>query len=88
VVTGLILCAVPIWSLLEGCNQVSNVYTYRLIQGVAASLVAWLAIYSGAELWAASLSGLAGLLIAMIPIGRRYGRLLRTIVWSQPDGPA
>lgn len=86
-VTGLTLCVVPIWALLEGCNQVSNVYTYRLIQFVAISVVAWVAIYVGAGLWVASISGITGLLATMVPIGRRYGGFIRTILLAQPKGP-
>lgn len=87
VVAGLTLCVVPIWALLEGCNQVSNVYTYRLIQFVAIGVAAWVAIYLGAGLWVASISGITGLLATMVPIGRRYGGFIRTILLSQPKGP-
>src|SRR5258706_4002582 len=72
VVTGLNLCAVPVWALLEGCNQVSHVYGYRIVQYVASSVTAWVAIYLGAGLWVASAIGVAGLLAAELPRGRRY----------------
>jgi O-antigen/teichoic acid export membrane protein len=87
VVTGLTLCLVPVLALLEGCNQVSNVYSYRLVQSVALSVAAWAAIYSGAELWAASISGMAGLLAIMVLTGRRYGEFIRSILLTQPEGP-
>jgi hypothetical protein len=57
VVTGVNTCFMPIWALLEGCNQVSNVYAYRLVQSVASSLAAWLGIYLGAMLWVPSIIG-------------------------------
>lgn len=87
VVTGLTLCMVPIWALLEGCNQVSSVYTYRFIQSIAFSVAGWVAIYFGAGLWAASISSMAGLLVTIILIGRRYGAFIRTILLTQPKGP-
>jgi len=87
VVTGINLCVVPIWALLEGCNQVSNVYAYRFIQYIASSLVAWVAIYLGAGLWVASIIGVAGLVAMMVTVGRRYGTFLRTILLVQPKGP-
>jgi len=86
VVTGLNLCAVPVWALLEGCNQVSHVYAYRIVQYVASSVAAWVAIYVGAGLWVASVIGAAGLLAMMITVGRRYGRFVRTILLAQPKG--
>lgn len=87
VVTGLTLWMVPVWALLEGCNQVSNVYTYRFIQSIAFSVAGWAAICLGAGLWTASVSGMAGLLVTTILIGRRYGAFIRTIVLTPPSGP-
>lgn len=87
VVTGVSLCMVPIWALLEGCNQVSNVYTFRLIQSVALNIAGWGAIFLGAGLWAAAIGVSAGVLVTAILIGRRYGGLIRTIFLTQPKGP-
>jgi len=87
VVTGLTLCMMPIWALLEGCNQVSSVYTYRFVQSVALSVAVWAAIYWGAGLWVASISGIAGLVVTVILIGRRHGALIRTILLTKPAGP-
>jgi O-antigen/teichoic acid export membrane protein len=87
VVTGLNLCAVPVWALLEGCNQVSHVYGYRLVQYVASSFAAWMAIYLGAGLWVASIIGAVGLLAMTVTVCRRYGTFIRTILLAQPKGP-
>ena len=87
VITGLNLCAVPIWALLEGCNQVSHVYAYRVVQYVASSIAAWLAICLGAELWVASIIGTAGLLAMMATAGRRYGKFIGAIFLGEPKGP-
>jgi len=86
-VTGLTLCLMPILALLEGCNQVSNVYTYRFVQSVTLSVAVWAAIYSGAELWAASISVMAGLLTIVILTSRSYGEFIRSILLAQPEGP-
>lgn len=86
-VTGLTLCALPLWALLEGCNQVSNVYIYRFAQAVTIAVAAWAAIYLGAELWTASISGFAGLSVVIGLTARRYHRFLRTILLRQPQGP-
>jgi len=47
VFTGINLFTIAIWSLLEGCNQVSNVYFYRFFQGLLGSVAAWTAILLG-----------------------------------------
>jgi len=86
VVTGLTLCMMPLWALLEGCNQVSNVYTYRFIQSVALSVAAWAAIYFGLELWVATISAATGLIVMIILTRRRYGGFIRALL-TQPKGP-
>jgi len=87
VTTGLSLCAVPIWALLEGCNQVSHVYGYRVVQYVASSVAAWLAIYFGAGLWVASITAVAGLIVVVAAVGRRYAKFVSAILLAQPKGP-
>lgn len=86
-VTGVNLCFMPVWALLEGCNQVSNVYVYRLIQSIASSTAAWIAIYLGAGLWVPSIIGLAGLVAAVMTVGRQYHGFIRAVMFSRPAGP-
>ncbi len=86
-VTGVTLSSTPLWALLEGCNQVANVYTYRFVRAVVVSVTTWAALYSAAGLWIAALSSMAGLLVTLVLIGRRYGRFIRTILLSEPQGP-
>lgn len=87
VLTGLNLCVFPIWALLEGCNQVANVYAYRLIQYVSSSVAGWVGIYLGVGLWVASIVSATGLLVMLITIGRRYSGFLRTILFGRVKGP-
>jgi O-antigen/teichoic acid export membrane protein len=86
-VTGINLCFMPVWALLEGCNQVSNVYVYRLIQSVASSTAAWVGIYLGAGLWVTSIIGIAGLMAMVVTVGRTYSEFIRTIMFGHPAGP-
>ena len=44
VLTGITVCLLPVWALLEGCNQVAGVNFYRFLQGLAVNLALWLAI--------------------------------------------
>lgn len=87
VATGLTLCVTPLWALLEGCNQVANVYTYRFVQTVVSTMATWAAICLGANLWVAFITSLAGLSITIVLIGRRYGRFIGTILLTRPQGP-
>lgn len=87
IVTGVNLCFMPIWALLEGCNQVSNIYLYRLIQSIASSTAAWISIYLGAGLWVTSIIGTVALLVMLLTTGRRYAGFIRTIMFGQPLGP-
>jgi O-antigen/teichoic acid export membrane protein len=84
---GLTLLFMPIGALLEGCNQVASIYKYRLVQYVATGLVAWLAIGLGGGLWAAPLSGLAGLAVMALLTWRRYGSFIQSVfLAAQPQG--
>lgn len=86
VVTGINLSCMPVWALLEGCNQVTNVYYYRFIQSVATGLVAWVAIYLGAKLWVASIVGLTIIMVMMLTVGCKYRTFIREIMFSHANG--
>lgn len=85
--TGITICLVPVWSLLEGCNQVGNVYTYRFIQGLCTNLSIWLAILLGAKLWTPVVSSVVGLICAGVFLRSRYWKFLKTLLFSHPVGP-
>jgi len=86
-ITGLTICLVPVWSLLEGCNQVANLYTFRFFQGALTSTSIWIAILAGADLWTASISGIVTLACALFFMRQRYWIFIRTLLLSKPDGP-
>lgn len=86
ILNGVLFLLVPIWSLLEGCNQVSKLYTYRFIQGLCSSISIWIAIFLGAELWAASVSSLVTLICAAGFLIYSYGSFIKTLLLSQPAG--
>jgi O-antigen/teichoic acid export membrane protein len=85
--TGINVLLVPIWSLLEGCNQVSSLYTYRFSQGMVTSICVWAAILLGANLWTASASSLATLFCAFVFLRNKYWRFLKTLLFVRPSGP-
>src|SRR3990172_931262 len=55
ILTGINFCLIPVWSLLEGCNQVKKVYTFKFFQGSIVYISVWVAILLGANLWTASI---------------------------------
>lgn len=87
VLTGINLFSIAIWSLLEGCNQVSNVYFYRFFQGLLGSLAAWSAILLGTDLWTASIMTLAGLIYAGLFLRRNYWEFFKSLLLTKPEGP-
>jgi len=86
-ITGIAICLVPIWSLLEGCNQVAELYTFRFFQGAMVSITTWSAILAGAELWTAFIAGIAGLFCSLFFLKRRYWSFLKTLLLSEPGFP-
>lgn len=87
VFTGINLFTIAIWSLLEGCNQVSNVYFYRFFQGLCGSLAAWSAILLGADLWTASIMSLVGLIYAGLFLRRNYWEFFKSLLFIKLEGP-
>ncbi len=85
IVTGLNLYFVPIWSLLEGCNQVANIYFYRFIQAIASGILAWFCIYLGLGLWVPSIVGLVVLLIGIFLVWRQYKKFIIEIIFGKAE---
>jgi len=86
-ITGISICLVPVWSLLEGCNQVARLYTFRFIQGLFTTISIWIAIITGADLWTASISGITAFLCSIFFLRRRYWFFLKTLMTSKLKGP-
>lgn len=86
IVNGVNLCCMPVWALLEGCNQVVNLYTYRFVQSLAIGLASWLAMWLGAELWTASIVGLVIMLMFLFTVGRNYAFFVKDVMLSTPLG--
>ena len=87
ILTGISFCLSPIWALLEGCNQVKKVYTFRFFQGAAVTSASWVAILFGAKLWTAPISITVSLLCAIYFFRNKYWLFLNTILRSKPSGP-
>lgn len=77
--TGLNFLLIPLWSLLEGCNQVEDVYLFRLLDGILRAASLWAAISLDARLWSPFVSALAGSILATIFLYYRSRPFLKTI---------
>lgn len=86
VLTGVKLATAPLWSILEGCNQVSQVYAFRVGEGILGAVGAWIAVVAGAGLWTGSVVTGVGLLWAALYLRKRYCAFFRTF-YSPPGGP-
>lgn len=64
VLTGLNLMLTPFWAILEGCNQVKKVYSFRFIQGMLFTMTLWISIIFKAGLWAACFASSASLVVS------------------------
>jgi len=84
---GISIVLVPVWSLLEGCNQVGRLYTFRFYQGFLASISIWVALFLGAGLWTAAISAIVYVVCSIYFLRRRFFRFLKTLVLSKTDGP-
>lgn len=86
ILTGINLFFIPVWALLEGCNQVESIYFYRFIQSVMSSVAAWAGIYMGAGLWTCALVAAVLLLVTLLTVVRRYRSFIRQVMFALPLG--
>jgi O-antigen/teichoic acid export membrane protein len=84
--SGINLVLMPIWSLLQGCGQVSQVYSFRMVGTILSALATFGAIYFGAKLWVASISTMILLVWSAIYLVWRYRGFFRSFL-SRPTGP-
>lgn len=85
--TGVNFCLIPVWSLLEGCNQVTKIYTFRFFQGILTNLSVWGAILLGANLWTASVLSAVNIVSSILFFRGKYHLFLKTLLRSHPFGP-
>jgi len=69
----------PVLNLLEGCNQVSALYSYRFFQGVISSLILCVSIFFGAKLWSAPFSVAGVVLYTLLFLKLKYAKFIRCL---------
>ena len=78
------LWTLPLWSLLEGCNQINSIYGLRLLRAVIGSVVAWPLIAAGAGLWALPLATGFSLLVVTVMLFQRHGGFFKSLLQNEP----
>lgn len=84
--SGLSILFVPVWSILEGCNQVSSLYTYKFFQSVFSRVAIWIAILLGSELWTPSISIAVTLIFSGLFIRHKYWKFSKSLFLSHNSG--
>jgi O-antigen/teichoic acid export membrane protein len=78
---------VPFWSILEGCNQLKELYAFRMIQAFVINITTWICIYFDFNLWVPAVISLISFLCAIIFIKIKYWKFFKQIIFSKSIGP-
>ena len=84
IVSSLQLWMLPFLSLLEGCNQVANIYKFRLVQGVVSSFLMWATLIFGGELWVVVVSVGTGVVTNILFFTFKYPNFFKTLYVCNP----
>jgi hypothetical protein len=76
------LLLLPFLAIVEGSGEVIEVYAVRLIQGIVAAVACWIALVSGAGLWAMAMAPLSAITIQFIWLSRRKPALLASAAYG------
>jgi len=82
--TSITILTLPISSVLEGCNQVSNLYTFTFFQMLLVKITLWSAILLHTNLWVLSFTNLASLICFGFFIFKRYRNFFQTLIFRFP----
>lgn len=72
------LLVMPLMSIMEGSGQIAQVYSVRLTQAVAGSLLCWLTLYFIPGLWATVMVPAMGVLVPTLWVCRARKEILLT----------
>lgn len=86
VLSGIRVWLQPLWSLLEGCNQVAKVNGFRLGQAVSTTLAISVAVVAGAGLWTPAVAVATELAWSAIFVSL-WCRNFYSVFLSRPTGP-
>ena len=84
--TGVTIVLTPIWSILEGCNQVKQVYRFRFFQGIILSITVWVSITLGALLWTGFIANVVSLICIFFFLYKKYWHFLKVLAFKKISG--
>ncbi len=70
--TGLGIILLPVWTLLEGCNQTEKVYSFRFKQIILSNLGVWCSIFFEIGLWALVVAAAIEFFYALFVINKSH----------------
>lgn len=70
----------PTLFLLEGCNQIKQIYAFRMIQGIFINICTWTAILLGAGLWAATVNATVSIICLVVFVITKYRHFFEPMI--------
>lgn len=77
--TTLNMLMTPLWALLEGCNRITQVYSFRFFANVVQNGCICCALFAGGGLWSIPLGAAATFCVSGIMLMRKHGGFLAQI---------
>lgn len=79
-IAGLALMMSPIFSVIEGCNQVASIYSFRFTQGILNSLAVIVSLLLGLGLYALAVAALVRFMCGLMFIAWKHRVFIRQIL--------
>jgi len=79
-VAGLALMMSPFFSIIEGCNQVASIYSFRFVQGVLNSLAIIISIVLGFGLFSLAIAALVRVVCGILFIGLKHYKFITQLL--------
>lgn len=85
-VAGLALMMSPLFSIIEGCNQVASIYSFRFVQGVLSSLAVIVSMLLGLGLYALAIAALMRIASGVVFISwKHYNTIFQLLTFQIVD---
>jgi O-antigen/teichoic acid export membrane protein len=83
--TALNMMMLPFFAVVEGSGEISEVYSVRLLQGLIGSIICWIVLIIGGDLWAASMVPIFSAMISFIWIYKKRPQLFKIALLKEAD---
>ncbi|HZM06645.1 MAG TPA: hypothetical protein VFC44_26900 [Candidatus Saccharimonadales bacterium] len=82
-IAGVALMMSPIFSIIEGCNQVASIYSFRFTQGILNSLAVIVSLFLGLGLYALAIAALMRFMCGLVFIAWKHRVFIRQLLTSE-----